>query len=300
MEILPLPLHLPLPLILMTSNNREMSIVFIIIGLLIFFYLLYLILSYGLKKPTQTPLRVGHDEIPLSTVSTGVIASSQFKEAWNNTDGSSLIFFIYPLLQDRTSRISTDEYATIFKVGESLSLKLLVAPDAGRGYSLAPAILTISTTCIPSPNNHGCTDNPSTLEQIDLPEIPLQRWTSVVIVRKGRKINIYLNGKLSASHMCTATPINTGTSNLDVGENNKRLGGTLALMSIASYPLEPNDVRILIQKTVDTTGAPYLSSGISLPVPKLSDIEKLFTCPFGNCENIGKPGPLEQWSSPYA
>jgi len=182
-----------------------------------------------------------------------------------------------------------------------LSLKLLVAPDAGRGYSLAPAQLNINVACNPTSIPTSCTDTTRTegvKETIDLPEIPLQRWTAIVIVREGRKFNIYLNGKLSTSHMCTATPMYIKSIPLTIGD--KRLGGNVALMSIAPRVLEINEVRTAVANSVDTNGAPYLSSGMSLPVPTLSDIEKMFSCPLGNCPKVNPPGPLQQWSSPYA
>lgn len=261
-------------------------------------YLAYKVILYciSLTKPSNSLTRVGPEKTALSVPSTLVIPGDQFSTAWNGASGSTLFFFVYPLLNDRTSS-SLNEYATVFTVGSMLSLKLLVAPDAGRGYSLAPAQLNINVACKPS----ACTSSTTAVgvaETIDLPEIPLQRWTAIAIVRDGSKFNIYLNGKLSTSHMCTAAPMYITSLPLTIGD--KRLGGNIALMSIASYALQTNEIRTAVANSVDTSGAPYLSSGISLPVPSLSDIENMLACPFGNCQPVNPPGPLQQWSSPYA
>lgn len=267
-----------------------MSPLWIVVGIIIACYVIYRIVCYYQNKSLDaTPNRVGPEKIDLSSV-VSAIPSAEFQKAWNNTNGATLQFFIYPTISDRTSRTGGNEYATIFTAGTGeaapLSLKILVTPDAGRGYSLAPAQLIVSEV-------NG------TPEKIDLPEIPLQRWTSIIIVREGRKFNIYFNGTLTTSHMCTATPSDTGSNDLSVGDT--KLTGTIALMTIASHPLDANDVRSYVKTAADTTGAPYLSSGMSLPVPTLSDIEKIFTCPFGNCSSaVSKAGPLQQWSSPYA
>jgi hypothetical protein len=265
-------------------------------------YLAYKIILYciSLTKPSNSLTRVGPEKTALSVASTLVIPGDQFSTAWNGTSGSTLFFFVYPLLRDRTSQ-SSSEYATVFTVGSMLSLKLLVAPDAGRGYSLAPAQLNINVACNPTSIPTSCTATTRTdgvTETIDLPEIPLQRWTAIAIVRDGSKFNIYLNGKLSTSHMCTAAPMYITSLPLTIGD--KRLGGDIALMSIASYALQTNEIRTAVANSVDTSGAPYLSSGISLPLPSLSDIENIVTCPFGNCQAVNLPNPLQQWSSPYA
>jgi hypothetical protein len=136
-------------------------------------------------------------------------------------------------------------------------------------------------------------------ETVEIPNFPLQRWTGVVIVKNGRKFNIYLNGILSVSHMCTAMPDFDVTQPLRVGD--KRMGGTIAYMSLVPYALQTNEVRDLYKSSVDTTGKPHAPISVSgLFSPIVPSIPSSFWCPGGNCMAPKKAGPLEQWSSPYA
>lgn len=262
-----------------------MNPLWIIFGILLITYMIYKAISYALlPKHAKSSARIGAEQINLSKV-TQVIASEELNKAWTTTDGSTLMFFIFPEITDRTS-VSGNEYANVIQIGTKQNFKLLVAPDAGRGYSMAPAVLEVFLK------------GSSTPEIIDIPHVPLQRWTSVVIVKNGRKFNIYINGILRASHMCTAMPDFDATQPLRTGD--LRLGGSIALMSILPYPMQTNDVRSYVAQSVDTTGKPYLSSGMSFPVPDINVILSHISCPGGNCVTPKQSGPMEEWSSPYA
>lgn len=231
-----------------------------------------------------TPMRIGPEQIDLSNIS-HIFSNQELKDAWNTTDGSTLSFFIFPEIRDRTS-MSGNEYATAVQIGSNQAFKLLTAPDAGRGYTMAPAILDVDVK------------GSSGSERIELLNFPLQRWTSVIIVKDGRKFNIYINGFLKVSHMCTAMPNFDTTKGLSIGD--KRLGGSIALMSIVPYPMKANEIRSYVAKSADTSGKPYLSSGIGIPLPNIDTILNFISCPGGNCVTPIQAGPMEQWSSPYA
>lgn len=283
-----------------------MNPLWIILGIVILTYIVYLILSYFLSTALISPTSIGPEQIDLSSVSQ-LASSEQLSKLWTQTDGATLSFFIYPVVNDRTS-VSGNEYANVVQLGRSQTFKLLVVPDAGRGHGMAPAILEVYTKSTTSssqnsdvacpPASSGSGNIPIGPDEIDIPGVPLQRWTSVVIVKQGRKFNIYINGKLSVSHMCTAMPDFDTSQPLRTGD--KRLGGLLALMSLAPYPMQAAEVRSMVQRMADTTGKPYLSSGISLPTLKISDITEHIVCPGGNCSTPIQTGPMEEWSSPYA
>jgi hypothetical protein len=244
-------------------------------------------------------MRVGNEQISLSTESI-VITSEELKSLWTGTSGSTIIFYINPTIKDRTS-VSGNEYASVIKIGDKQTFKLLVAADAGRGYSTSPAQFEVYVTGTGPP------------DIIEIPNFPLQRWTCVAIVRKGRKFNIYINGKLTVSHTCTAMPIfdgsNSGTcpsgssgSNIaPLRVGNVRLGGSIALMSIAPYPMQGDEVRSIVESTVDSDGKPYLSSELFtfMPIP-MFNISFNAWCPGGNCNASGKIGSHESWNAGYA
>jgi len=250
-------------------------------------YMLYYSISYAVL-PKQVN-QIGADEVNISTLAQ-VVNSEDLNNAWNSTSGSTLVFSIFPDIVDRTS-VSGNEYATVIQIGSKQNFNMLVAPDAGRGYSTAPAVLEIYEKGITDP------------KIVEIPNIPLQRWTHVAIVKNGRKFNIYINGKLTISHMCTAMPDFDSTQPLRVGT--PRMKGTIAMMSLASYPMQTNEIRDLYSSTTASDGSPNTVGKIPiLPSFNINSLTSYFTfCPGGNCANAsnpGSPGPMESWSSPYA
>lgn len=260
----------------------------ILVGIALIFvgsYLIYLLLAYiMLPKPFE---RIGiEDEISISK-EIQVITSEELKGPWTSNSGSSLIFYTNPSIVDRTAQ-SGNEYAKLIQIGSKQTFQLLVAPDAGRGINMAPARLEIYVKGYSNP------------EYAEIPNFPLQRWTAVVIVKIGRRFNIYLNGTLAVSHMCTAMPDFDDTQPLRVGD--PRLGGKISLLSLAPYAMKTNEVRELIKGAVDNSGKPYmpftLMSVFKPFMPSLPNVGPW--CPGGNCTNPKRAGPMEQWSAPYA
>ena len=251
--------------------------VWILLGIFIVTYAVYYFVNkYFLPKYAE---RIGNEEMDLSQLRQ-IISSEQLKDTWTSTSGSTLLFYIYPVLTDRTS-ISGNEYADIIQIGTKQTFKVLVAPDAGRSQTMAPALLEVYEKGLNEP------------EIIEIPNVYLQRWSSIGIVKQGRKFNIYVNGKLIVTHMCTAMPDFDETQPLRIGDS--RLGGKIALMNLTSYPMQSNDIREFIRKNQDVDGKPYLSSSIFSLIPSM-----ISWCPGGNCDRPMRTGPLEEWVSPYA
>jgi len=243
-------------------------------------------IQYAFSPPV--PSRIGDETIDLSK-NTQVISNEELKSAWTTNNGSTLFFYINPSINDRTS-ISGNEYANAVEIGSKQVLQILIAADAGRGYSSAPARLKVVLK----------DKSDDEAEYIDIQNLPLQRWSAVAIVKEGRKFNIYINGRLSVSHVCDGMPDFDQTQPLRVG--NERLGGAIALMSLSPYPIGIDSIHSLVSSTSSTDGSPYLSSGFGSFIPSFN-LSSLSFCPGGNCNSTkisGNPGPMSQWSSPYA
>jgi len=230
-------------------------------------------------------MRIGPDQIALST-ETQVLDSETLQSQWSSTSGSTLLFYVNPLIVDRTS-VSGNEYANLVKIGSKQTLKLLVSSDAGRGYGSSPAILEIYVK--------GCTIP----EIVEIPKISIQKWSSVGIVKQGRKFTIYVNGVLTVSYTCTAMPDFDATQTLRVGD--KRLGGVIGMMSLAPYAMSPADMKSMVENTVDIDGKPYFSSRLFafIPVPTFN-IKFNLWCPGGDCSSSVTKGPLDEWSTNYS
>jgi hypothetical protein len=277
------------------DTSGIMQIILVLVAIISFSYLTYISVSYILIP--EKFKKVGPNELPLN-IPTQVATSELLNTTWASNEGSSLIFYIHPQVTDRTGylNINTDtantiitgnEYANVVQIGGKQNLKLLIAPDAGRGMTLAPARFEIFIKGSDKP------------EYIDIPEFPMQRWSSVIIVKKGRKFNIFLNGKLINSHTCTAMPDYDETAPLLVGD--RRLMGKIALISLSPTALNTPEVRDLLSSTVDTSGKPYMPLELNLLYESLiPSLPENFWCPGGNCTTPKKANPMEQWSSPYA
>ena len=259
----------------------------LILAIILITFGTYYAISYITLPPS--PNRVGDESMSLSKV-TQVATNVQVANTWTNTPGSTLIFYIFPTIKDRTS-ISGNEYATAIQIGNKLQFNILISPDAGMGSLMAPAQLAISVG--------------GNIEAVDINSIPLQRWSCVVISKQGRIFNIYVNGTLKVSYTCTAMPDSDNTNTMKVGD--KRLGGKIALISLAPYAMHSHDIRMLVKETTNTDGKPYLSDDSSLPIIPVPDLSmfnfnflSVFMCPGGNCTKPKRPGPMEQWQSQYA
>jgi len=258
----------------------------LLLGVVVMFvviYLIYMLIAYLVLPKQLQP--IGQTEISLSKVSQ-VITSEELKGPWTSRSGSTLIFYINPVVMDRTAQ-SGNEYSNVVQIGSKQNFQILVAPDAGRGLTLAPAMLQIYVK------------NYTTPETVEIPNFPLNRWTAVAIVKLGRRFDIYLNGSLSVSYTCTAMPDFDETQPLKVGY--ARLGGTISNMSLTSYALMANEIRDVVRGVTDTSGKPYAPiTALSIFSPFIPSLSFDFWCPGGNCATPKKPGPLEQWSSLYA
>jgi hypothetical protein len=253
------------------------------------FWLIFavLVLTYAAVYKIQTigthiPNRIGPEKVNLS-VKTQITDSVTLSKAWTSNSGSTLFFYIFPEILNRTSSIG-NEYATAVKIGSKQSLKILVSPDAGRGMAIAPAILEVYVNGSSQP------------EIIDIPNIALQRWSCVVILKQGRKFTIYINGKLSTSHTCTAMPDYDSSQTLMVGD--PILGGSIALMCLDPYVLTSSEIASLVSDTMNGDGRPHLVSDTDTFTIPMFDLSFLL-CPGGNCTTPKQIGQLEEWKTEY-
>ena len=270
-----------------------MNTVYLVLGLGIVLIIIYLIVKYtfGSPKEADNSLVVVKNTISLSS-SRQVATGEQVKNFWTDPAGSTILFFINPTINDRTS-ISGNEYATAIDIGSKCKLNILTSSDAGRGDEYVPAELKI--------NIKGVT----AAEVIELYNIDLQRWTAVAIVKQGARFKIYLNGKLTAAYTCiNGMPDSDTTQPLKLGDSNGRLGGTIANMILYSVPLSTSDINSLIKQQSDMDGKPYNLNASDLSIFTLgglfTSLPDFLGCPGGLCTQPMKPYPYEMWTTSYA
>ena len=262
-----------------------MRIYWLLAAIVLLTYSVYYGIRYATMPAAATNL--GGETMPLSR-DLQVGTSEDLKTLWANLPGSTISFYINPQIRDRTASVG-NEYVTALNIGDNQRVKILIAPDAGRSSMLAPVIFEVYTSSNEIP------------ETVDIPGVYLQRWSCVVIVKQGRRFNIYVNGKLAASRTCESMPRIDTTRSIRVGDSGKRLGGTIALLNLSPYAMQLNDVRDYVSETMGTDGKPYLISDLpALPTFSFDTLRELLICPGGNCSTARKAGPIDQWNSQYA
>lgn len=243
-------------------------------------------MSYALK-PLMPPTVGDSDEYSLTQV-TQVMSSESLSRIWqareSSSSGATLLFYIWPQLRDRTAVVG-NEYATAIDIGDKAKFKILVAPDAGRGEGFAPAILEMA---IQGQQERAI---------IDIPNVPLQRWTAVAIVKQGRRFKIYINGKLATSYIGNKMPQFDDTRPMRIGD--PRLDGRIGLLSMMEYPMSSEEIAAFVSNTSDGDGKPFLSSGSALTGGGGGSFTSMF-CPGGLCSTPKKADPFEQWTQSYA
>jgi hypothetical protein len=233
----------------------------------------------------KSPSLVGAEEYRLET-SQMVMNSELLRRVWQGTEntasGASLLFFVWPTLKDKTTRTG-NEYATAINIADSVKFKILTSASATRTSS-APAVLEVNATGLSAP------------VQLEIPDIPLQRWSAIAVVKQGRRFKVYVNNKLTAATMLDTMPAYNTSGSLMIGDS--RLAGKIAYLSIIDYPMSTDGVADYFRGLSNSSFKPYLSSESSLAIPSLSGFQ--IKCPGGICGGTAPlANPLEKWSSPY-
>ena len=206
-------------------------------------------------------------------------------------------------------------YKKVFNIGEIIWLEVLIAPDASR-QNLSSAQICIKT--IPKQVTQG-KENLYTVETIRLPNLDVQKWIYVTIVRDGRLIDVFYNDTLILSKRLdnAIAPI----SSLDTtNSGSPGLDGRIININMYDYRLSTKDVAKKYTEYSDTRGNPFFNdssnpmslSSIGGIIPGYSSsmfsglttyIPSINFCPSGNCissPTIKPANPLTQWSTNYA
>lgn len=206
-------------------------------------------------------------------------------------------------------------YKKVFNIGEIIWFEVLIAPDASR-QNLSAAQIAVKT--MPTQVSSG-RENLYTIETIRLPNLDMQKWTYITIVRDGRLIDVFYNDTLILSKKLThpIAPINSlDTTN----SGSPGLDGRIININMYDYRLSTRDVAVKYKEYSDTRGNPFFNdssnpmslsslggivpgyantmfSGLTTYIPSIS------LCPSGNCitsPTIKPANPLTQWSTNYA
>jgi len=186
------------------------------------------------------------------------------------------------------SNCTRNGYYPIIQIGDTLSLEILPAPDAGRpGQAMAQLAITTQTNL-----------SPKTIEILNLPPIPTQKWVMISIVKEGRRFSIYYNNALVLSQK---TQYYVASS---VGKNgiicgNPVFNGSAANFTLTQTAMAGMEIAAAYTKYSDTRGVPY----VSMKTDKKLDFTIPSLCPSGGClqtPTIRPAQPYLEWDTSYA
>ena len=215
----------------------------------------YLIFAYAYKPWSISSTVL--DKGPIS-LNTGKIYG--FSPAAFDMNAFTFTFYVYPETGNRTAVGGGDIRATysIFELTDCFSLQLLPAGANGQSGTQ----LQVRTI--------GQGDN--SIETIEIPAIPFQKWSYVGISFEGRRVDVSYNGRIVSSTVLENMPQTNSNGRLQSGSD--RVLGTIAFVSFAPYRQTADQLMIDYVSSSNTRGEPYISA-------QLPTIGNLFSCPAG-------------------
>jgi len=134
-------------------------------------------------------------------------------------------------------------------------------------------------------------------ETTHVPDLPMQKWTQIVISWEGRTANFYLNGALAKSWTLANVPPSTAASLTIVPHS---LRGQVAYIQLWNRRLTSSEIAANYTSTSDSNGRPDLGPGFFKPIEGIQ-LPALF-CASGNCAGAPQPSAAasQTWEFPYA
>lgn len=130
---------------------------------------------------------------------------------------------------------------------------------------------------------------------IVIPNIPMQRWSQIVITFEGRTVDILINGALVRTHTLDNVPPASAASVEVVPAG---IIGTVAIIQTWGKRLPVSDAAANYAATSDSRGRPNLGPDF-INILKNISLPKMF-CPSGDCGISPAANPSQVWEFPYA
>lgn len=227
------------------------------------------------------------DPVSLST-STTLMDSSTARQTLLAGSGSSLCAFVNVQLGDRTVRVDDSNFKMLFGMESAMEFQIAPARQASSTTDLSTARLRVAA--IPD-------GSPTSIETIDLPPLPLQKWVFVAILRDGRRFDVLYDGQVVASHRMQKYPRQM-TTPLMIG--GPAFIGQAQHVLVAPRRMAPSEVAYQRAILSDTTGQPPAKFPLPLPIP-FGDLQTL-CLPGLPCTPINAPptNRMKAWYSIYS
>ena len=254
-------------------------------------FTVYLIVAaiYGAHAPND----LAPTPIQLNT-QTQLLTSEQVSSTLTGS-GCTVAGFFNVTMGDRTTHYQNSDvtnYTTLIGVPNMFEFQLAAAGVSMNDYSARLRIITGG--------------NRNTVEYLELPPMPQQKWIFLCILRDGRRFDVLYNDQIVGSHRLDEYPNVASGGTLQVAPTvtpsaSSRFLGTAVHLFAMNYRMLPADLAIMRAQNSDTTGAP--PPALSFPLPSFFAIPDLrfFCIPGLPCAPVTQPLPnrMKMWTSIY-
>jgi hypothetical protein len=247
------------------------GIVLVLITLYIIIYVIY---------PGSGNKNLVPNKLPLSQKKE-IYYSDETQTTLLKTSGSTVMGFFKLQAGDRTQHIHS-AYIPILQIANAWQLEVSPSPASSDGTTSRLRVFV----------KDGAEQKE---EFIELPSIPLQKWTFIAVLRDGRRFDVIYDNRIVASQRLANYPVAT-PSPLSIG--NTGVNGTVIHVFVNPRRLSPSEVEKERRARIDTNGAVLEDNDFKFPGSNI-----LAVCPPGlPCNTITRPPPsnLMKWSTPYA
>lgn len=198
-------------------------------------------------------------------------------------------------------------YLDILKIGDTVALEILPAPDAGRqGKAMTQLAIRTQTNMDASGNAIDASGNRPLsrvyTEYLVLPPIPIQKWCMITIVREGRRFDIYYDDTLVLSKKTSYVLSTTTDTTKGIRVGGPGFTGYVAAANIIQSAVSGSDVVSHYNKETDTRGAPL----VTIPEKTITQANGFpgfnlpSFCLIGCGPKVMPSKPLMDWETQYA
>lgn len=272
-----------------------MDILFLITLYLVLILIITVSVIYKIIRYKSPPKDYAQSKLNLMNGHT-VASSYEVKDNLLMPSSSSFIGFFNLQGGDKTANINGDMKPLII-IGGLLILEIAPVPrKISNDYKKSGN--TLNTTAQIRVGAYG--ENGFTIEQITLPDIPLQKWFCLGILREGRRIDVIYDDKIVASRRLMNNIPTQPYGGLQLGikdQNNQTgLAGNAQHVFLLPYRLNITDFTKFRNEYINPDGE--LSTKESLPIPFYN-----VSVPSINFDTSSVSSPpantLQKWYTPY-
>ena len=270
-----------------------LAVIYLILLVIITVYIIFSILRY--KNP---PKDYSSELLQLNTNNT-VANYNDVKDNFLVPGSSSIIAFFNLDSGDKTANLNGD-MRTLINVGNILILEISPAPrNISQNYVKSDNTLT--TTAQIRVLTYG--DKGYSIEQISLPDIPLQKWLCVGILKDGRRLDVVYDDKIVASRrLPNNLPVQPyGGLSIASKDKNEKTGlrGRCKHIFILPERLNINEFTAFRNNYLNSDGD--LVGENTVPIPFMKIDFSAISIPGLSGQGISSPpsNTLQKWYTPY-